>query len=260
MRTVTLEPILDVNPIVIIDGDGMILDSNLAWTKLVSMRHKTGLRTNLYDVVSFVGASGSPTAGRRELQVHHTAVRDVETVGAPGGSITAALLVPIVHRRRDTYLCVLLSPQLFHPDAVRYAELLAMDATASARALVRQEATASPTDDAAELDAGDLALPIELEGGLRSAARLVAALAGTDACASRDLPAALIEQVRSGVPGRRVLVALRDPIASACRPAGAGGGRSRNPAELAAGPLGPRIRSRACLPPARRRGGGRGRA
>ncbi|MBI5486928.1 MAG: sigma-54-dependent Fis family transcriptional regulator [Deltaproteobacteria bacterium] len=210
MRTVVLEPILDANPIVIVDGDGTVLDCNLAWTKLVSTRHKTGLRTSLYDVVSFVGASGSPTSAQRELQVHHVAARDVEAVGVPGGPITTALLMPIVHRRRDTYLCVLLSPKLFHPDAVRFAELLAMDATAAAKAGARQEATASPTTDEAELDASDYALTIELEGGLRSTARLVAALAGPEGCTARDLPAALIEQLRNGVPGRRVLVALRD--------------------------------------------------
>ncbi|MBI5500282.1 MAG: sigma-54-dependent Fis family transcriptional regulator [Deltaproteobacteria bacterium] len=210
MRTVVLEPILDANPIVIVDGDGTVLDCNLAWTKLVSTRHKTGLRTSLYDVVSFVGASGSPTSAQRELQVHHVAARDVEAVGVPGGPITTALLVPIVHRRRDTYLCVLLSPKLFHPDAVRFAELLAMDATAAAKAGARAEGTASPTSDEPELDASDYALTIELEGGLRSTARLIAALAGPDGCTARDLPAALIEQVRNGVPGRRVLVALRD--------------------------------------------------
>lgn len=211
MRTVVLEPVLDENPIVIVDGDGTVLDCNLAWTKLVSTRRKLGLRTNLYDVVAFVGAAGSPTASaQRGLQVHHVSLQGLEDDSPLVGSITTAVLLPIVHRRRDTYLCVLLSPRLFHPDAVRFSELLAMDASASARREGGLEAQPVGGGVTPELDASDLALPIEVEGSLRAASRLVAALAGPAACPPGELVSVLGERLREGVPGRRILVAVRD--------------------------------------------------
>ncbi|NMC70183.1 MAG: sigma-54-dependent Fis family transcriptional regulator [Myxococcales bacterium] len=211
MRTVVLEPVLDVNPIVIVDGDGTVLDCNLAWTKLVSTRRKTGLRTSLYDVVAFVGAAGPPTAAaHRGLQVHHVALQGLEADSPLVGTITTAVLLPIVHRRRDTYLCVLLSPRLFHPDAVRFAELLAMDASAPARHEGGAEAQAVEGGEAPELDVTDLALPIEVEGSLRAAARLAAAVAGPAACAPGELVSVLGERLREGVPGRRILIAVRD--------------------------------------------------
>lgn len=211
MRTVVLEPVLDANPIVIVDGDGTVLDCNLAWTKLVSTRRKTGLRTNLYDVAAFVGAAGSPTAAaHRGLQVHHVSLQGLEADSPLVGSITTAVLIPIVHRRRDTYLCVLLSPRLFHPDAVRFSELLAMDATTSARHDAGLEAQPFEGGPAPELDVSELALPIEVEGSLRAASRLVAAVAGPAGCAPAELVAVLGEQLREGVPGRRILLAVRD--------------------------------------------------
>ncbi|MBN1771811.1 MAG: sigma-54-dependent Fis family transcriptional regulator [Deltaproteobacteria bacterium] len=211
MRTVVLEPVLDVNPIVIVDGDGTVLDSNLAWTKLISLRRKTGLRTSLFDVVAFVGASGAPTAAsHRGLQVHHVALQGLEDDSPLVGSITTAVLIPIVHRRRDTYLCVLLSPRLFHPDAVRFSELLAMDATTSARHDAGLEAQALDGGATPELDVSELALPIEVEGSLRAASRLVAAVAGPAACPLAELVSVLGERLREGVPSRRILVAVRD--------------------------------------------------
>jgi len=210
MRTVVLEPVLDANPIVIVDGDGTVLDCNLAWTRLVSTRRKMGLRTNLYDVVAFVGAAEPPTAAvPRELQVHHVALQGLEPDSSLIGSITTAVLLPIVHRRRDTYLCVLLSPRLFHPDAVRFAELLATDVAAPAPPEEGVGAQAAE-GGAVGPEGGDLVLPIEVEGSLRAAARLVAAVAGPAACAPEDLASVLGERLREGVPGRRILVALRD--------------------------------------------------
>ena len=211
MRTVVLEPVLDANPLVIVDGDGTVLDCNLAWTKLVSTRRKTGLRTSLFDVVAFVGASGAPTAAaQRGLQVHHVSLQGLELDSPLVGSITTAVLVPIVHRRRDTYLCILLSPRLFHPDAVRFSELLAMDASVSARHDAGLEAQPFEGGPTPELDLTELALPIEVEGSLRAASRLVAAVAGPAACTPAELPGVLGERLREGVPGRRILVAVRD--------------------------------------------------
>jgi DNA-binding NtrC family response regulator len=206
MRTLTLEPILDTNPILVVDGEGTVLDSNLAWTKLMSIRRRPGLRAGLYDVVSFVGASAPPTgASVRDIQVHQVVLRDAEGEGpAPAGGepINTALLFPIVHRRRDTWMVILLSPRLFHPDALRFAELLAMEAAAA----TGRESSSGRGDESHE----DLGLTIELEGALRGALALAGLLAGRVPCPPAEIPDALLRQLREGIPGRRVVAAFRD--------------------------------------------------
>lgn len=209
MRTITLEPILDRSPVLIVGGDGAVLDSNIAWTQFVASRRGAGARADLYDLLAFVGSAASPTAGPRELRIHQVALRNALVDQAHPMPYSSALLVPIVHRRRDTYLVVLLSGRHFHPDALRFAELLATDASVVPEAAARAGDRAVATQE-------DLALPIEVEGVLRNAADLVAAATDLTGTALAELPDESLIRLRAGVPGRRLVLGLDCPGAPEC--------------------------------------------
>ncbi|MDI7269942.1 MAG: hypothetical protein QME96_18275, partial [Myxococcota bacterium] len=196
MTTITLEPLIDQLPVLLVSGDGTVLDGNLAWTRFVASRRGAGARPGLYDLITFVGAPVSPTAGPREMRVHHIALRDADGDGRSIGPYSAALFVPVVHRRRDTYVVFLLPPRTFRPDAARFAGLLAADVEGRGSGV------------AGRRPESDLVLPIDVEGLVRNAADLVAATAAPDAGTPEDLPATILSRLRCGIPSRRLVLSV----------------------------------------------------